>query len=118
MTPLPPTPAGQPAPRTHTADGGERSAAGSTYGDYTPPGKAHSHAEAPVGDAFQGGSHGVNTELSAEIAPDDPDYELWRARRAQEATRARHIQAAQGPTDSTSAAGEEDPGSADDTVPR
>lgn len=117
MTPLP-TPAGQTAPRTHTSDGGERSAAGSTYGDYTPPGKTHPHAGEPVGDAFQGGSHGVDAELSAEIAPDDPDYELWRARRAQEATRARHIQAAQGSAESASAAGEEDPGSADDTLSR
>lgn len=87
-------------PRVATQDGGDRTRAGSNYGDYVPPPE-----RAPTASALPG------VQLPADVAPEDPDAELIKARRAQQAAR---------PTQPTiegeSEAGEEDPGAADEVL--
>ncbi|MEF7616180.1 hypothetical protein V4F39_19855 [Aquincola sp. MAHUQ-54] len=66
-------------PRVATTDGGDRTPSGSNYGDYVPP-PTRTHAPSAVPDPA----------LPPEVAPDDPDAALIKARRAQQATRDRH----------------------------
>lgn len=88
-------------PRVATTDGGNRTKAGSNYGDYVPPpDRAHVQSALP------------DERLPPEVAPEDPDAELIKAQQAQQATRD-----AEGTVvDSESAAGEEDPGAADEVL--
>lgn len=88
-------------PRVATKDGGDRTAAGSNYGDYVPP-PERQHVQSALPDP----------QLPADVAPDDPDAELIKARQAQRHGLATPEQSIEG----ESAAGEEDPGAADDVM--
>lgn len=69
---------GEPPARDTPADGGTRTRAGSNYGDYTPPvERAPGHAPLP------------DVPLPPEVAPDDPDAALVKARLLQRQARER-----------------------------
>lgn len=89
-------------PSVTTHDDGERTRAGSNYGDYVPP-PQRAHVQSALPD----------TALPPDVAPDDPDAELIKARRAQQGTGTQ-----QASIEGESEAGEEDPGAADDDVLR
>jgi len=59
--------------RIPTRDGGRRSSAGSTYGDYTPPPGRERHDEVdPMGDYYTGGAAGAGSG-AGEARPDAAD---------------------------------------------
>ena len=91
-------------PRVATKDGGDRTAAGSNYGDYTPP-PERAHVQSALPDA----------DLPPDVAPEDPDAELIKARKAQQATRMTPAQP-ESSIEGESEAGEEDPGAADEVL--
>lgn len=66
---------------------GDRSAAGSTYGDWAPEGGGHS----PIDPLQRGGGATAGADVDApgaedapDLDPDDPDFELARARIAEQ----------------------------------
>ncbi|URI05963.1 hypothetical protein MW290_08425 [Aquincola tertiaricarbonis] len=87
-------------PRVATQDGGDRTRAGSNYGDYVPP-PERVHVQSALPDA----------QLPPDVAPEDPDAELIKAQHAQRAARP-----AQASIEGESEAGEEDPGAADEVL--
>ena len=88
-------------PRVATKDGGDRTLAGTNYGDYVPP-PERAHVQSALPDQ----------QLPADVAPDDPDAELIKAQQAQRQAHATPEQSIEG----ESAAGEEDPGAADEVL--
>lgn len=79
--------------RMPTRDGGHRSRAGTTYGDYTPPpGRERSHEANPMGDYYTGGAAGAGRDAEAagidDAAPVIPAEGDEQPLRSQEAGRA------------------------------
>lgn len=96
-------------PRVTTTDQGDRTQAGSNYGDYVPP-PQRAHVQSALPDA----------DLPPDVAPEDPDAELLKARQAQQDTRGRNggqmpVQP-ESSIEGESEAGEEDPGAADEVL--
>lgn len=79
--------------RVPTRDGGHRSRAGSTYGDYSPPpGRERSHEANPMGDCYTGGAAGAGRDTDdagiEDAAPVIPSEGDEQPPRSQEAGRA------------------------------
>lgn len=75
-----------PDARRRATEDGDRSPAGSTYGDWAPEGGSHS----PIDPRRRGGSAAAGADADApgeddapDLDPDDPDFELARARIAE-----------------------------------
>lgn len=65
--------AGDDQERIPTRDGGRRSRAGSTYGDYTPPaGRERGDDVNPMGDYYTGGTAGAGRE-ARDVPGSDAD---------------------------------------------
>jgi hypothetical protein len=83
------------ARRVPTRDGGRRSRAGSTYGDYSPPPGRDRHEEVnPMGDYYTGGTAGAGRDAedaradAADAAPVVPAEGDDQPLRSQDAGRA------------------------------